>query len=301
MIASDDSSMFYLSILEHPYQVRTSGMAASATGRSIDPVPILQLCFRDSQGNVLKDGDADVFSAATFFVVHVRLYSADGSHEIDVLRSQRGSHAPRRASTTGTTSAAAAATAAAAANLTNLTTPAMMAIPQNSSTSHDSFDRVYGRGHEHDSSSPAKLEPSGTTFASASASRLPHVHEIRYPSDAHSKEHAPRASSHDLNRLNEGYGPAANIKFEEDGLSQAPWDYSQQQQQHHHQHRHQQQQHQHEDSTVDLTPLFGNLVSPSYVARDLDQRLGIFFIFGNLCIRLEGSFRLRFTLVDLRL
>ncbi|KAI9201876.1 velvet factor-domain-containing protein [Polychytrium aggregatum] len=50
-----------------------------------------------------------------------------------------------------------------------------------------------------------------------------------------------------------------------------------------------------------MPPLFGNLVSPSQFAQGLDHATGVFFIFSNLCIRMEGSFRLQFTLVDLQL
>ncbi|KAI9205183.1 velvet factor [Polychytrium aggregatum] len=55
------------------------------------------------------------------------------------------------------------------------------------------------------------------------------------------------------------------------------------------------------NATRAITTLFGSLVSPSYFARGLDQAMGVFFVFGNLCVRMEGSFRLQFTLVDLHL
>ncbi|KAI9206924.1 velvet factor [Polychytrium aggregatum] len=48
-------------------------------------------------------------------------------------------------------------------------------------------------------------------------------------------------------------------------------------------------------------PLYGTLVSPSYFARGLDEQLSVFFLFGNLCTRIEGTFRLGFVLVDMRL
>lgn len=45
--------------------------------------------------------------------------------------------------------------------------------------------------------------------------------------------------------------------------------------------------------------LIGSLTSPAYALRDLNDEMGIFFVFRQLSIRTEGEYRLKFSLVDL--
>ncbi|KAI8918836.1 velvet factor [Entophlyctis helioformis] len=73
---------------------------------------------------------------------------------------------------------------------------------------------------------------------------------------------------------------------------QANQDQQQQQQQ-------QNEQHQFQDpstpSLATIRTLFGSTVSSCYRLRDLGSDFGFFFFFPDLCIRVEGVYRLRFT------
>ncbi|KAI9271629.1 velvet factor [Phascolomyces articulosus] len=45
--------------------------------------------------------------------------------------------------------------------------------------------------------------------------------------------------------------------------------------------------------------LTGQTVSSMYKLKDYDNNDGGFFVFGNLCVRVEGQYRLRFTLFEI--
>lgn len=46
--------------------------------------------------------------------------------------------------------------------------------------------------------------------------------------------------------------------------------------------------------------LVGSVVSEAQKLIDVDGRLGVFFVFQDLSVRVEGTFRLRFSLIDLQ-
>ncbi len=47
--------------------------------------------------------------------------------------------------------------------------------------------------------------------------------------------------------------------------------------------------------------LMGSLVTPMYVLIDLDSREGGFFVFSDLSVRIEGTYRIKFTLMEVGL
>jgi hypothetical protein len=49
----------------------------------------------------------------------------------------------------------------------------------------------------------------------------------------------------------------------------------------------------------DALPLIGALVASSQALNDLNGQPGYFFIFSELSVRLEGTYRLKFTLMNL--
>ncbi|KAI9205272.1 velvet factor [Polychytrium aggregatum] len=187
----DPFTMYALSILDHPFQVRCSGFSNKVMGRKIDPIPVLQLSYYDPAQQIHVT-DASALSEASRFVVYVQLFSEDGMQ-----------------------------------NLSNVL------IPPN---------RLNRAAH----ASPLTPEP--TTFQSKS--------EI-----APGAVDFPRVSS-----------ASSSVVMQEQAGT-------------------------HPSQVV--PSLFGTLVSPSYFTRDLDQRLGVYFIFGDLSLRVEGTFRLKFLLFDL--
>ena len=48
-----------------------------------------------------------------------------------------------------------------------------------------------------------------------------------------------------------------------------------------------------------LDSLFGTIISECFFGNDLDGNKGAFFIFPELCLRVEGRYRLKFSLHDL--
>ncbi|KAI9206923.1 velvet factor [Polychytrium aggregatum] len=183
--------MYKLNIIEQPRNVRTSGYVPSVVGRSIDPVPILQLVYQEANGSVITNGHSRQLLAANRFVTHVRLFSGDGTRDLTEIGFLPGS------------------------NTTH-------SIPQ------------------------AKDSPDSGLLPSERSAQL----DLDSRSDR-----LDRPSPEVVQRGSNG----------------------------------------------EIFPLFGNLVSPSHFARGLDQVMGVFFVFGNLSIRTEGTFRLQFVLVDLKL
>ncbi|KAI9208370.1 velvet factor [Polychytrium aggregatum] len=176
---------YSLAIKEQPRQVRASGYTLSISGRSVDPVPVLQLSYQDANGDLITDGQHPRLVASTNFVVYAKLFSAD---ETPIASSRvRSSSDP------------------------------------SAERSNDRREQPIASGH-------------GLIASPGQGSIL--IDELEEPDSGSSKGQA--------------------------------------------------------------SPLFGTLVSPSYLARGLDKIMGVFFIFGNLCVRIEGSFRLKFTLVDLK-
>ena len=47
------------------------------------------------------------------------------------------------------------------------------------------------------------------------------------------------------------------------------------------------------------TPLVGSLVSSLHRLKDVDNQDGGFFVFGDISVKIEGSFRLKFTLFEI--
>ncbi|KAI9199705.1 velvet factor [Polychytrium aggregatum] len=219
---------FFLIILEHPGRVRSSGYTSISTARSIDPIPIIQLAYRDENGNVITEYPA--FAESVSFVVSATLASKDGSKDILSINSIYRYSDTLDSPTTSTSSK-----------------------PSNTALQYPEASRVSGDIESQpdpsssDGSSPAQRRPPAVPGSSGTSSFTDPVRAPSFPSMLDTNPAAVPVASQD-----------------------------------HH-------------------PLFGNTVSPSYSAKDLVGRQGIFFVFGNLCVRLEGIFRLKFKLVHLML
>jgi hypothetical protein len=53
------------------------------------------------------------------------------------------------------------------------------------------------------------------------------------------------------------------------------------------------------ESTVNMKNLVGSAAVSATKLYDLEGKLGIFFVFHDISLRTEGSFRLRITLIDI--
>ncbi|KAI9208110.1 velvet factor [Polychytrium aggregatum] len=269
--------MYVLKIIEQPQKVRCSGFGDRLFGRPIDPAPILQLLRQNPDGT--RTSNSSVLTEASTFVVHTQLFSADGTmNQSQVVNPAKLKEAvPLRPRpymyrlSRSTSPIVPEPESGQTATLTNVSGPSEAVTTESLKRGSDSagispFDdqRQHGCSLEH--TGKKQKRDASSPIASSSLSS-PTLQDDRSTND-HRPDSATRTSTE---------SPARAVGWNDDDYRMRELlPYSQ-------------------------FSLFGHLVAPSTFARDINgSDTGVYFIFGNISIRIEGRFRLKFILIDLR-
>ncbi|KAI9207095.1 velvet factor [Polychytrium aggregatum] len=281
MASSAGGRDYFLEVLQHPSRARSCGWGDSSDFRPIDPPSILQLFARTPDGRILKS-PRDIYEAINF-VVHVKLWSNEGDRDQSFTPkpiSRRG-RKPNKAKLQ---------------SLMLLQAPPVVydAMPKpriaeksEELEDHDDPegpDELGEHGMTEDVIAPSQR--SGSTGASSTSVTTPAIASAASVSAAATAAGLASASTStppvaSMTRAVAAAAPAA-VSSPLGVASISP--------------------------TTTIPPmagppplhmaLFGNLVSQSYFLTGMNEERGVFFIFDQICLRVEGRYRLKFFLND---
>ncbi|KAI9190707.1 velvet factor [Polychytrium aggregatum] len=277
-----DRPHYVLQIVDQPERVRCSGFGPQMYGRPISPAPILQLFRRGPGGALISDPSSMI--EASGFVVHIQLYSSDGTADLSLVVN------PIRLKE---------------AVPVNPVSPALLLKDIPAGSNPDPCV-AWTPPPDVESSDIHMLENEAKATVSLPPSPIPKAWFAG--NEAFTQE--------DLNT-----DGAASLSITSRSAPHPAWSSTSVSTDQFHDSKRSHSRHRASEDSVGLyshlglssqdqsmkrllpfaqPSLFGNLVSSSIFSKSADSsKAGVFFAFDKVYIRVEGTYRLKFTLVDL--